>query len=268
MSILSKGIEDLYKGVTSGFNSIVTQLKEISIKDIKDVVTNAEKEVDTLAKNLPSIEFEGMDIPISIERIANEIKKQIRQAAKSELISVASDAIKDLRSQVPDPKEVEEKMIAEIESYKDQLDSLLEQLDPFTLINKALDDAENIMEEYIDSNLLFESLKLKGISEVNISLDGTKVKVECGVYLVFWEASNYDQYLKNVMFAVEFDLSNPSVELPTLDFNDGNIDVQDEMQRMLEEKKDEILSAITQAFIQSYFPAFTVINKFKDLLKL
>ncbi|MGG4419220.1 hypothetical protein ABEW83_10325 [Bacillus subtilis] len=268
MSILSEGIEGLINGVTSSFNSIVIQLKKVSIKDIKDVVANAEKEVDTLAKSLPSINVEGVKIPISLEEIANEIKKQIRQAAKAELISVASDAIKDLRSQVPDPKEVEERMMAEIESYKDQLESLLEQLDPFALINKALDDAESIMEEYIDSNLLFESLKLKGLSEVNFSLDGTKVKVDCGVYLVFWEVSTFDQYLKNVMFSAEFDLSNPSVELPTLDFNDGNINVQEEMQRMLEEEKDEILSAITQAFIQSYFPAFTVINKFKDLLKL
>ncbi|QLI78743.1 hypothetical protein [Bacillus pumilus] len=201
---------------------------------------------------------------------AEEIKKE----AKSNLVSIVNDSIDKLKEEIiTNATEPARQMIAEIESYKNNLEQLLDDLKPENIIKKALDKAEHISEEYIDSKMVqvFEPLHLKGKSDVKFSLNGTKVNVGVSLYLVL-EDFNGDftqQYLKSLTIEGEIDLSNLNdrhLSNPVL--HDGNINIQEEIKNRIEEKQAEIISGLTQAVIDSYFPIFTVINKFKEIMKI
>lgn len=217
----------------------------------------------------------GVHIPTQeeLEEQARRLAKELADAAKAKLVEDVHNAINDLKNQIPNPTEQAGKMIAEIESYKEQLNSLLDQMNPVALLNKALDKAEQISEEYIDSKMVqvFEPLHLKGKSDVEFSLDGNKINGSVSLYLVL-EDFNGDftqQYLKSLTITGEIDLSNlTDIHLSDPVLHDGNINIQEEIKNRIEEKQAEIISGLTQAVIDSYLPIFTVINRFKEIMKI
>lgn len=211
-----------------------------------------------------------LNVP-SPEEIARSLEEALKRATKNKLTEGAQVAINNLKNSVPNPVEIAGKMIAEIESYSNQLETLLEQLNPMTLINKAIDDAEKIIEDYLNSHLNFESVKLKGLSDINITLDGTNVSVNSGVYLVFKDATNFDKYLSNFVFTVECDITNPldyTINPNPLTLGDSNIDLQDEVKKTINEKKGDLIAELTLRITECYFPPLGVIKSFMDLLKL
>ncbi|MGQ8969967.1 hypothetical protein [Bacillus altitudinis] len=201
---------------------------------------------------------------------ADEIKKE----AKSNLVSIVNDSIDKLKEEIiTNATEPARQMIAEIESYKNNLEQLLDDLKPENIIKKALDKAEQISEEYIDSKMVqvFEPLHLKGKSDVEFSLDGNKINGSVSLYLVL-EDFNGDftqKFLKSLTITGEVDLSNLNdIDISDPVLHDGNIDIQEEIKSRIEEQKAEIISGLTQAVIDSYLPIFTVINRFKEIMKI
>ncbi|PRS71015.1 hypothetical protein C6Y03_18655 [Bacillus sp. LNXM65] len=218
---------------------------------------------------LPTIP-DRLNVP-SPEEIARRLEEALKRATKNKLTEGAQAAINNLKNSVPNPVEIAGKMIAEIESYSNQLETLLEQLNPVTLINKALDDAEKIIEAYLDSNLNFEMVNLKGLSDINITLDGTKVSVNSGVYLVFKDATNFDQYLSNFVFTVECDITNPldyTISPNPLALGDSNIDLQEKIKEDINNKGEALAFEVTRKIAECYCPPLGVIKSFMDLLKL
>ncbi|WP_102422603.1 hypothetical protein [Bacillus amyloliquefaciens] len=203
-------------------------------------------------------------------RIAEEAKK----AAKGELIAAIKDTIDKLKEEIPDPSEQAKQMIDEIETYKEQLESLLEELNPVVLINKALDKAELICEEYINSKMvpIFSPIQLKGLSDAEFSLNGTQINAGLTLYLVLgdFEGDFRKDFIKNITVNVEIDLADLRLPdpLPTPVINDGNFNVEDEIKRRLEEERDRIIEELVIVIVDSYMPVFIVIDKFKDLLKI
>ncbi|WP_224928381.1 hypothetical protein [Bacillus safensis] len=211
--------------------------------------------------------------PEELEQQAKRQAQKLTDAVKAKLVETAQNAINELRNQIPDPTEQARQMIAEIESYKEQLNSLLEQLNPVALLNKALDKAEQISEEYIDSKMVqvFEPLHLKGKSDVECSLDGNKINGSVSLYLVLedFDGDFTQKFLKSLSITGEVDLSNLNdIDISDPVLHDGNIDIQEEIKSRIEKQQEEIISGLTEAVIDSYLPIFTVINNFKEMMKI
>ncbi|MCM3365318.1 hypothetical protein QLH48_05085 [Bacillus safensis] len=211
-----------------------------------------------------------LNVP-SPEEIARSLEEALKRATKNKLTEGAQAAINNLKNSVPNPVEIAGEMIAEIESYSNQLETLLEQLNPMTLINKAIDDAEKIIKNYLDSHLNFEIVKLKGLSDINITLDGTKITVASGVCLVFNEAANCNQYLKKFNFIVECDITNIlsyKISPDPLELSDGNIDIEEKIKEDINKNKNALGLELSRKILECYFPPLGVIKSFMDLLKL
>lgn len=264
------------KGITAS-NNIETEIRSISGSlrvprrlDIPPV------HVDPIPIPDPSDFIPDVHIPTreELEEEARRLARELADAAKAKLVEEAQNAINELRNQIPDPTAQASEMIAEIENYKEQLNSLLEQMNPVALINKALDKAEQICEEYIDSKMVqvFEPLHLKGKSDAEFSLNGTKINAGLTLYLVLgdFEGDFRNNFIKNITVNVELDLADLRLPdpLPTPVINDGNFNVEDEIKRRLEEERDRIIQELVIVIADSYMPVFTVIDKFKDLLKI
>ncbi|MCV0026925.1 hypothetical protein [Bacillus sp. XT-2] len=258
----------------------VEAVTQADVQSVQDIVDQGVEDIQNLSvDDIPdapsSVSIGPTEITIppipTVAEVAESVQDQLNTAVKDKIVTVATNAIESLRSSVPDPSDFAQKMVAEIESYKNQLETLLEQLNPSVLINKALDDAEKIIEAYLDSHLNFEMVNLKGLSDINITLDGTKVSVNSGVYLVLKDATNFDQYLSNFVFTVECDITNPlnyTINPNPLALGDSNIDLQDEVKKTINEKKGELIAELTLKITECYFPPLKVIKSFMDLLKL
>lgn len=298
MTLVSK-IQDVLDKTNKKIQDLINS-KNYSPKEVEKIVQDATLEIKGITvsefdieisighPHIPPIHVDPIPVPepgdiISgdvhiptreeLEEKARKLAKDMADAAKAKLVETAQNAINELKNQIPDPTEQARQMIAEIESYKNNLEQLLDDLKPENIIKKALDKAEHISEEYIDSKMVqvFEPIHLKGKSDVKFSLNGTKVNVGVSLYLVL-EDFNGDftqQYLKSLTIEGEIDLSNLNdrhLSNPVL--HDGNINIQEEIKNRIEEKQAEIISGLTQAVIDSYFPIFTVINKFKEIMKI
>ncbi|MGG5181392.1 hypothetical protein ACQYAC_19235 [Bacillus sp. MM09(2025)] len=266
------------------------EIRGITVSNITGSEIDPELSIGRPHINFPPIHVDPIPVPKlediipriqiptreELEEQARKLAKDLADATKAKLVETAQNAINDLRNQIPDPTEQARQMIAEIESYKEQLNSLLEQMNPVALINKALDKAEQISEAYIDSKMVevfqsFETLHLKAKSNVDFSLDGTKINGSVSLYLVF-EDFNGDftqQYLKSLTTTVEIDLSNlQDIHLPEPVPHDGNINIEKEIMNNINARKTEIILGLTEAVTDSYLPIFTVINKFKEIMKI
>lgn len=293
MGGLPKVIQHVADQAVTGVQDLITS-NNYSLKEAEKIVQDATLEIKSIKTNdIEVVDFHVGPIKINIpvpnpeniipnppiptqeelEEQARRLAKELAEAAKAKLVETAENAINDLRNQIPDPTEQARQMIDEIESYKQQLNSLLEQMNPVVLLNKALDKAEQISEEYIDSKMVqvFEPLHLKGKSDVEFSLDGNKINGSVSLYLVL-EDFNGDftqKFLKSLTITGEVDLSNLNdIDISDPVLHDGNIDIQEEIKSRIEEQEAEIISGLTQAVIDSYLPIFTVINRFKEMMKI
>ncbi|MDR7909396.1 hypothetical protein [Bacillus velezensis] len=269
----------LFEKIQDAVNDTVDAVSQASVDSVQVVVDQGVEKIKNISTDdipeapssvsIGSTQITIPPIPTTVE-VAKKVENQLNNAVKDKIITVATNAIDNLENSIPEPSDLAQEMVDEIESYKDQFDNLLQQLDPSVLINKALDDAENIIEGYLDSHLNFE-MDLKGLSDINITLDGTKVTVDSGVYLVFDDADNFDQYLSKFVFKVECDITNPSshtISPDPLKLEGSNIDVQEEVMKTINEQKNELIKKLTVEITECYFPPLEVIKTFIDLLKL
>ncbi|WNF51980.1 ATP synthase F0 subunit B [Bacillus sp. SG20001] len=240
----------------------------------REIDKKIQEEKEQAAKEAKRLEDEARQKAKKLEDEARQKAEELKKIAKSNLVSRVNDSIDKLKEElIADATEPARQMIEEIESYKNNLEQLLDDLKPENIIKKALDKAEHISEEYIDSKMVqvFEPLHLKGKSDVECSLDGNKISGSVSLYLVL-EDFNGDftqKFLKSLSITGEVDLSNLSdIDISDPVLHDGNIDIQEEIKSRIEEQQEEIISGLTEAVIDSYLPIFTVINKFKEIMKI
>ncbi|MGG0052158.1 hypothetical protein [Bacillus atrophaeus] len=255
-------------------NTDVLSDMQAAVDEGEELIKNIPVEVPEVPDAPSSVNIAGITIELPPIPTKEELEAQLKTAVKDKLTEVATSAINDLRSQIPDPREQASQMIAEIESYREQLDSMLDQLNPLALINKALDKAEKICEEYIDSKMVqvFNPIHLKGLSDAEFSLNGTKINAGLTLYLVLgdFEGDFRNNYIKNITANLEIDLANLQFPrpFPTPVLNDGNFNVEDEIKRRFEREQARIIEELGIVMADSYMPVFTVIDKFKGLLKI
>lgn len=270
-----------WKKVQETVNHTVEAVGQASVESVQGIVEQGVKEiekitVDDIPEAPSSVSIGSTEITIppipTVADVAENVQDQLSTAVKDKIITVATNAIENLKSSIPDPSDLTQKMVDEITSYKDQLENLLQQLDPAVLINKALDNGEVVCEEYINSKMaqVVSSLPLQGVSDVEFTLNGTKINAGLTLYLTLadFEGNFSNSYIVNLTSNVEVNIVNPVLPNPFPEpaINKGNL--YEEMKNTIEKEKQKILEGVSKAIIDSYFPVFTVVDKFKGLLQI
>lgn len=192
-----------------------------------------------------------------------EMIRMFEKLAVSNFKSDVIKAIENVASQVPDPtKEARKIMIDKIKEIEKELNNLVSSLNPLAVLKKALNEAELLCEGYLDPKIqnVVQPLGFKGVSDVNLNLEGNKIKFDLDLYF-----SREENVKSNYLIKLNFHIEQSITELSIPQFSEPIIDnrADDQLLQQINEKKEEMVEGLLMTLFGDYLLVF---QKFKDLL--
>ncbi|WP_277714230.1 hypothetical protein [Bacillus atrophaeus] len=192
-----------------------------------------------------------------------EMIRMFDKLAVSNFRSNVIKAIENVASQVPDPtKEARKIMIDKIKEIEKELNNFVSSLNPLVVLKKALNEAELLCEGYLDPKIqtVVQPLGFKGVSDVNLNLEGNKIKFDLDLYF-----SREENAKSNYLIKLNFHIEQSITELSIPQFSDPIIDnrADEQLLQQINDKKEEMVEGLLMTLFGDYLLVF---QKFKDLL--
>lgn len=156
---------------------------------------------------------------------------------------------------------------------KDFINNLNELLNIKKLIQKILDQAETMLEDYLREKLCFlKTVESKGEPDIEISLDDTTLQFEMYIYVVkdCYTGVDYkgECYLE-LSLNIEQDITTPKPKADfKMKFYDERIkaDLKERLEKKMNEEKDKLAEELVTALFSDYLTVFKQFKEYLDLI--
>ncbi|HFR4221497.1 hypothetical protein [Bacillus sp. A260] len=191
-----------------------------------------------------------------------EIAEKLKKAAEDKIRKSVDDAFNNIKNQFPDINQEKQNMLNKLEEIKNQFTDFL---NVNTLIEKAINEAEKLCEEYLKSKLSSIEQAIPVISYPDVELQLNGKTLHCNVLVYFVEA-NYqgnapqNDFIVKIEVTLEQSISNLSPPDITVEPQFGNVD--DRIRQEIENQKQALIQGMITALFSDYL---TVFNKFREI---
>ncbi|EEL25230.1 peptidylprolyl isomerase [Bacillus cereus Rock1-15] len=191
-----------------------------------------------------------------------EIAEKLKKAAEDKIRKSVDDAFNNIKNQIPDINQEKQNMLNKLEEIKNQFTDFL---NVNTLIEKAINEAEKLCEEYLKSKLssIEQAIPVISYPDVELKLNGKTL--HCNVLVYFVEA-NYqgnapqNDFIVKIEVTLEQSISNLSPPDIKIEPQFGNVD--DRIRQEIENQKQALIQGMITALFSDYL---TVFNKFREI---
>lgn len=232
----------------------------------------AKRQAEALAEQARKVEEEARKAAEALKlaqeeaaRLALEAAQKAAEELRKQAEAVVKEQIKQtLNSVMTEIEDFTEKGQTFVKQIQDEIQNLIELANIDALKRKLLDKAEQLSEEYLNSKIqpLAETIGLAAISDVELDLQTTEIKVEVYVYFLLSTEKDKDPGA-NAIAVLTTDLQQSITNLKVPDvqvqFTFNKEKLKDSSQEMIQKRIDKEKDQLIKGFLMSFFSDYVVV---------